>query len=223
MFDAVIFDCDGCLIDSEVLALEVELQALADVGMPYDPDEFRRRFMGLTDAAFFAALDGDRIAKLGEPLPADFRRRHDEALTGAVDERLAEVAGAAAAVAALGRPKAVASSSHAAFLERKLRRVGLWEAFAPHVYAGDQVARGKPAPDLFLLAAAGLSVAPERCLAIEDSVNGILAARAAGMTAWALTAGGHILPSDVGRLREAGAHAIVGAWSEAARDFAAWA
>ncbi|MDQ2860898.1 MAG: HAD-IA family hydrolase, partial [Pseudomonadota bacterium] len=98
----------------------------------------------------------------------------------------------------------------------------LWDAFAPHVYAGDQVARGKPAPDLFLLAAAGLGVAPERCLAIEDSVNGILAARAAGMTAWALIAGGHILPGDIPHLRESGAHAIVAAWSDAARDFIAW-
>ncbi|MDQ2861524.1 MAG: HAD family hydrolase, partial [Pseudomonadota bacterium] len=111
MFDAVIFDCDGCLIDSEVLALEVEIEALAEVGMSYDPEGFRRRFMGLTDDAFFAALDADRLARKGAPLPADFRRRHDEALTGAVDERLTEVAGAAAAVAGLGRPKAVASSS----------------------------------------------------------------------------------------------------------------
>ena len=222
MFDAVIFDCDGCLIDSEVLALEVELEALANVGMTYDREDFCRRFMGLPNDAFFAALDADRIAALGAPLPADFRRRHGETLTRAVDERLTEVAGAAAAVAALGRLKAVASSSHSVFLERKLRRVSLWEAFAPHVYAGDQVPRGKPAPDLFLLAAAGLGVAPNRCLAIEDSVNGVAAARAAGMTVWALTAGGHILPGDIPRLRQAGAHAIVGAWSEAARDFTAW-
>ncbi|MGI8840868.1 MAG: HAD family hydrolase [Caulobacteraceae bacterium] len=222
MFDAVIFDCDGCLIDSEVLALEVELAALADAGMIYDREDFCRRFMGLTDDAFFAALDADRLAALGGPLPADFRREHDAKLTRAVDERLAEVAGAAAAVAALGRRKAVASSSHAAFLERKLRRAGLWEAFAPHVYAGDQVARGKPAPDLFRLAAAGLGVAADRCLVIEDSVNGVLAGRAAGMTVWALAAGGHIRPGDIPRLRQAGAHAIVGAWSEAARDFAAW-
>jgi HAD superfamily hydrolase (TIGR01509 family) len=222
MFDAVIFDCDGCLIDSEVLALEVELEALAAVGMNYERAEFCRRFMGLPNDAFFAALDADRLAALGAPLPADFRRRHGETLTRAVDERLAEVAGAAAAVAALGRPKAVASSSHSAFLERKLRRVGLWEAFAPHIYAGDQVARGKPAPDLFLHAAAALGAAPGRCLAIEDSVNGVAAARAAGMTVWALTAGGHMLPGDGARLREAGAHALVAAWADAARDFARW-
>jgi HAD superfamily hydrolase (TIGR01509 family) len=222
MFDAVIFDCDGCLIDSEVLALEVELEALARVGMDYDRDEFCRRFMGLPNDSFFAALNEDRRARLGEPLPDNFRALHGVALTRAVDERLTEVAGATAAVAALARPKAVASSSHSAFLERKLKRVGLWEAFAPHVYSGDMVVRGKPDPDIFLHAAAGLNASPERCLIIEDSVNGVLAARAAGMTVWALTAGGHVLPGDVPRLREAGAHAVVGAWSEAARDFAGW-
>ena len=176
MFDAVIFDCDGCLIDSEVLALEVELEALAAVGMVYDRDEFCRRFMGLPNDAFFAALDEDRRARLGEPLPVDFRPLHVVALTRAVDERLTEVAGAAAAVAMLSRPKAVASSSHSTFLERKLKRVGLWDAFAPHVYSGDMVARGKPEPDIFLHAAAGLDVAAERCLVIEDSVNGVAAA-----------------------------------------------
>lgn len=222
MFDAVIFDCDGCLIDSEVLALEVELEALAAVGMVYDRDEFCRRFMGLPNDAFFAALDEDRRARLGEPLPVDFRPLHVVALTRAVDERLTEVAGAAAAVAMLSRPKAVASSSHSTFLERKLKRVGLWDAFAPHVYSGDMVARGKPEPDIFLHAAAGLDVAAERCLVIEDSVNGVAAARAAGMTVWALTAGGHVLAGDIDRLRGAGAHAIVGDWSEVASDFASW-
>lgn len=223
MFDAVIFDCDGCLIDSEVLALEVELEALSAIGMAYDRGEFCRRFMGLSDGAFFAALDRDHRARLGEPLPAGFRRRHGVGLTRAVDDRLVEVAGAAAAVAALDRPKAVASSSRAPFLERKLRRVDLWDAFAPHVYSGDMVAHAKPAPDLFLYAAASLGIEAGRCLVIEDSVNGILTGRAAGMTVWALTAGGHIAADDIDRLRGAGAHAVVGAWSEAARDFAAWA
>jgi HAD superfamily hydrolase (TIGR01509 family) len=205
-----------------VLSLEVELEALAGVGMAYDRDEFCRRFMGLPNDTFFAALNEDRLARLGEPLPPEFRRLHGVALTRAVDDRLTEVAGATAAVAMLGRRKAVASSSHSTFLERKLKRVGLWEAFAPHVYSGDMVARGKPDPDIFLHAAAGLDAAPLRCLVIEDSVNGILAARAAGMTVWALTAGGHVQASDVLRLRDAGAHRIVADWSEAAQDFADW-
>ena len=222
MFEAVIFDCDGCLIDSEVLALEVELEALAEVGLTYDRAEFCRRFMGLSNPVFFAALDEDRRARLGEPLPPTFQDLHAERLTAAVDARLTEVAGAAAAVARLARPKAVATSSHAAFVERKLRRVGLWDAFTPHIYTADRVGRGKPAPDLFLHAAEQLGADPAECLAIEDSQNGVIAARAAGMTVWALTAGGHILPEDPQRLAQAGAHRIVPTWAEAGEDFARW-
>ncbi len=223
MFAAVIFDCDGCLVDSEVLALEVELEALARVGMVYERDAFCARFMGMTDASFFAALDEDRRERLGAPLPPDFRAAHGAALSLAVEERLAEVPGAVAAVARVAGPKAVASSSHGRFLEQKLRRVGLWDAFAPHIYSGDMVSRGKPDPDIFLHAAAGLAVVPERCLAIEDSVNGVRAARAAGMTVWALTAGSHVGPADAARLNEAGADAVMGAWSEAGQLFAQWA
>lgn len=222
MFEAVIFDCDGCLIDSEVLALEVELGALADVGMIYDRGEFCRRFMGLPNDAFFAALEADRLATLGAGLPPDFRARHRLALEKAVDERLTEVAGAAAAVARLRLPKAVASSSHGPFLRRKLRRAELLEVFAPHVYSADDVARGKPHPDLFLYAAAQLVARPDRCLAIEDSVNGVTAARAAGMTVWALTAGGHILPGDAERLTAAGADWVATNWEAAGAVFDEW-
>jgi HAD superfamily hydrolase (TIGR01509 family) len=222
MFDAVIFDCDGCLIDSEVLALEVEFEALAEVGLTYEVSDFCRRFMGLSNPAFFAALDADRIARLGAPLPAEFQATHSARLRAAVDARLTEVAGAADAVAALSRAKAVASSSHADFLERKLRRVALWEPFTPHIYSGDLVARGKPAPDLFLHAAAALGVEPARCLAIEDSVNGVASACAAGMTVWGFIGGGHIQPEDPARLTAAGASRLVSAWPDAASEFAAW-
>src|SRR5207253_4788488 len=76
MFAAVIFDCDGCLIDSEVLALEVELEAVGEGGLVYDRAEFCRRFMGLSNPVFFAALDDDRRAHCGEPLPPDLRDLH---------------------------------------------------------------------------------------------------------------------------------------------------
>lgn len=221
-FAAVIFDADGCLIDSEVLALEVELAGLAAIGMTYEPDAFARRFLGMANEAFFAALDTDRRAALGEGLPAEFRERHRAALDMEVDKRLVEVAGAAAAVARLGLPKAVASSSHRSFLERKLRRAGLWDAFAPHIYSADEVAHGKPAPDLFLHAAEQLGAAPKRCLAIEDSLNGVAAARTAGMTVWGFTGGGHCLGEEAARLHEAGAARVVASWAEAGETFAEW-
>lgn len=221
-FAAVIFDADGCLLDSEVLALEVELAGLAAVGMRYERAEFGRRFLGMANGPFFAALDADRRAALGEGLPGDFRERHRAALDAAVDERLVEVAGAAAVVAGLTLPKAVASSSHGPFLERKLRRTGLWDLFAPHVYSADDVARGKPAPDLFLHAAERLAAAPKRCLAIEDSLNGVAAARAAGMTVWGFTGGGHCVADHRAALVQVGASRVVASWAEAGEAFAAW-
>lgn len=221
-FAAVIFDADGCLIDSEVLALDVELAGLAAIGMAYERGAFARRFLGMANEPFFAALDADRREALGEGLPAEFRKRHRAALDAAVSERLVEVAGAAAAVAALRLPKAVASSSHRPFLERKLRRPGLWDAFAPHIYSADEVAHGKPAPDLFLHAAERLGVAPRECLAIEDSLNGVAAARAAGMTVWGFTGGGHCVGEEAARLTEAGASRVLASWAEAGEIFAGW-
>ncbi len=191
MCEAVIFDCDGVLVDSEVLALEVELAALADFGLVYDPAEFKRRFMGMSDSTFFTALSADSLALRGEPLPETFPQLHANRYGAAMRERLIEVAGATRAVGRCTSKKAVASSSTTVMLRFKLEKVGLWRTFAPHVYSGDLVERGKPAPDLFLYAARGLGAEPSRCVVIEDSINGVLAGRAAGMIVWGFIGGGH--------------------------------
>ena len=88
MCEAVIFDCDGVLVDSEVLALEVELAALADFGLVYDPAEFKRRFMGMSDSTFFTALSADSLALRGEPLPETFPQLHANRYGAAMRERL---------------------------------------------------------------------------------------------------------------------------------------
>ena len=127
-------------------------------------------------------------------------------------ERMTEVPGARAAIAALSQPKAVASSSTREGLERKLRQVGLWEYFAPHAYSAEHVVQAKPAPDLYFHAAHALGVPPEECLAIEDSVNGVKAAYAAGMTVWGFLGGGHA-HDGLGRLLlAAGASRLVQDW-----------
>ncbi len=102
-------------------------------------------------------------------------------------------------------PRAVASSSRAEVLSAKLGRLGLLPHLLPHVYSGDDVAEGKPAPDLFLHAARALGVEPSDCLVVEDSVNGVVAGVAAGMAVCAFTAGGHCFDGHEARLREAGA------------------
>ncbi len=217
---AVIFDCDGVLIDSEILTLEIEVELLAACGLVYAPADFLHRFMGLNDAAYHAALDADCRDRTGQPLPEAVLREARGPRWAACHHRLTEVEGCAAAVAVLTLPKAVASSSGAAFLRENLRLTGLLPAFDPHVYSADLVARAKPHPDIFLHAAEALAIAPARCLAIEDSVNGVTAARAAGMTVWGFTGGGHMSDASADRLVSAGAHRVLGHWDEAAALFA---
>jgi beta-phosphoglucomutase-like phosphatase (HAD superfamily) len=114
-------------------------------------------------------------------------------------------------------PKAIASSGSVGGLERKLKRTGLWDYFAPHIYGAEHVANAKPAPDLFLHAAAALETAPADCVVLEDSVNGVIAARAAGMTVWGFLGGGHAHDGLGERLLGAGAERLVRDWPQAAR------
>jgi HAD superfamily hydrolase (TIGR01509 family) len=214
MFEAVIFDCDGVLVDSEVLAVEVELASLAEVGLHYDEEEFKARFMGMSTPAFFDALDADHRVHFGRDLPDGFRDLCS-ARYRAAWHRLAAVPGAREAVAKVSCLKAVASSSSDEGLARKLKLTELWDLFAPHIYSADHVTHAKPAPDLFLYAADALGVAPERCLVLEDSGNGVRAARAAGMTVWGFLGGGHMNEAAGQRLLAAGAHRLVRDWAEA--------
>ena len=214
-YKAVIFDCDGVLVDSEKLALEVELEVLAELGLTFERDDYVLRFMGLSTDAFHAAIDEEAKARLGRSIAAEVRG--SGRLRQVMIAHLTEVPGALQAVIALKLPKAIASSGSRAGLERKLKQTGLWEHFAPHVYSADHVANAKPAPDLFLHAAAALGVAPGDCLVLEDSVNGVIGARAAGMTVWGFLGGGHAHDGLGERLMSAGAERLVKDWPEAAR------
>lgn len=221
MIAAIIFDCDGVLVDSEVLAIEVETTMLAELGLRYEPAVFRTRFMGMSNKAFFSALDVDCRAQLGHPLPPEFPQRCHDRVQREIDTRIAEIVGARETIAKLSKAKAVASSSTSSQLDIKLRLTGLRELFAPHIYSADHVTHAKPAPDLFLHAARELGVAPAHCLVVEDSVNGILAARAARMHVWGFAGGGHMDEMASHRLSEAGAERIVPTWADAASLFAA--
>ncbi len=209
---AIIFDCDGVLVDSEVLALEIEIAVLSEAGLHYEREEFATRFTGMSMPRFYAELEADGLARLGRSIrdvvEGPMKTRYREAF----DTRLTEIAGALAAIETVTHLKAVASSSGREALERKLRKVGHWPHFHPHIYSADHVAEAKPAPDLFLLAANELGVAPAECLVLEDSVNGVLAANAAGMRVWGFTAGGHMSEAAGQRLLAIGAERLIGSW-----------
>ncbi|NWG70769.1 MAG: HAD family phosphatase [Parvularculaceae bacterium] len=215
-YAAVIFDCDGVLVDSEILGLEDSAAYLRAHGLPWSGADLVRLFTGLRDDAFRRRLiDGYRKANMVDP-PADFfdglidqrRRRRDE---------LREVAGAADALRLTRGRNAVASSSRRAVLHDKLKRVGHYDLVAPNIYSGDDVAHGKPAPDLFLHAADRLGVAPRDCLVVEDSVNGVAAGVAAGMAVCAFLGGGHCFEGHRERLEEAGASFAAASFSDLVR------
>ena len=208
MFDAVIFDCDGVLVDSEILGLEESAQYLQRFGLNWSAADLVRQFTGFRDDVFEATLrEAYRAANGEDPAPEFFE--------GLIDERrnrrndLAPVAGAAAALSSIKQPIAVASSSRTPFLEAKLKRTNLWSLVDPHVYSADRVPHGKPAPDIFLYAAGKLGVSPEKCLVVEDSVNGVKAGAAAGMTVWGFIGGGHCFDGHGESLRSAGSERII--------------
>ena len=205
------------LVDSEVLALEVELAILREQGLTFDRTDYINRFMGLSYEAFHRVMDEEAVTRIGRPISQSIREDLALRLRQTMIARLTEVSGATGAVASVTLPKAVASSSTKEGLERKLRQVGLWDHFAPHVYSAEHVTHAKPAPDLFLLAADALGIAPADCLVIEDSVNGVLAAKAAGMRCWGFLGGCHAHDGLASRLTGEGAEHIVANWAQAAR------
>lgn len=203
--DAVIFDCDGVLIDSETIAHEVELEAMQRLGLLFDRTKDQAQFQGLAVKDWGDALEAHCRAKLGRPLPSGFIDDLSAEITRRVLADIRPIAGAFAAARAFVGRKAVASSSPRIELHGKIRALGLWDAFDGHVYSGDDVARGKPAPDLFLMSAQALRVSPTRCVVIEDSSNGVKAGVAAGMTVWGFVGGPHCPPDQAARLMAAGA------------------
>ena len=206
---AVIFDCDGVLVDSEIIAVRAELRALKELGLSYDEDEYLHRHLGTTVDAFFSALDADHHATFGTPLPEGFADRLLQETKDEMDATLVAVAGVHDAIAAIQNPIAVASSSGLQRLKYKLEKTGLLDFFDPHIYSGEQVERGKPAPDLFLFTADQIGVEAAACIAIEDSVNGVKSATAAGMTVVGFTGGSHCRSDHGDYLADAGAIRVI--------------
>lgn len=204
-FDLVIFDCDGVLVDSELLSLAAARVALARAGLALDPATVRESYLGRS-AAF---LISDAESRLGRPLPADFLPNLRETTFAAFRSGLKPIAHVREAIEALGVPRCLASSSTHPRIALSLALTGLADLFEGRAFSATDVSRGKPAPDLYLFAAERCEVAPARCLVIEDSAPGVSAGRAAGMNVLGFLGGSHIDPARDGpNLTKAGAVAL---------------
>lgn len=183
----IIFDCDGVLIDSEVISASVLIDEAATHGIPLTRDYVRDHFLGRS----FPTVAATIRAEFGIPLPEDFEARYRAALLARFDNELRLTPGVGDVLARLAVRRCLATSSSPPRLARSLAITGLEAAF-PDRFTASEVARGKPAPDLFLHAAARMGADPATCLVIEDSRPGITAALAAGMQAALYTGGSHM-------------------------------
>ena len=198
---AVVFDCDGVLVDSEVLAGPILAELLTDLGLPTTQADVERDFKGRSWESGLVTIE----ARLGTPPWPDLRERYRERLFAAFDERLRAIPGIEAALDALdaaGVPRCVASSGDHERIRRGLRAGGLLDRFPDAtIFSVEDVAHGKPAPDLFLHAAAEMGFDPAGTVVVEDSPAGVEAGVAAGMRVLGYAPDG----SDADALRAAGA------------------
>ena len=207
----LIFDCDGVLVDSEWIALDTLSTMMGEHGHPMSIAECRDAFMGLHQADIARGIE----ARVGRALPGEAARMRARMLAR-LEHELRPVAGVANALARLDVPRCVASSSDLARVKLTLQWTGLDGFFGDHIFSGMDVAHGKPAPDLFLLAAAHMGHAPADCLVIEDSTMGVRAGVAAGMRVVGFTGGSHTDIGHADRLRDAGAGTVIASMAELA-------
>jgi HAD superfamily hydrolase (TIGR01509 family) len=189
----IIFDCDGVLVDSEPLAMRVLLETIAAEGVHIDPDTGFRQFLGRSLSSITENLNAAYGLHLNEAALERMRAN----LYAVYERELRPMAGLIDALAEIALPVCVASSSQMERIRISLTLTGLLDRFDPAIFSAAMVANGKPAPDLFLLAAAAMGIAPADCLVIEDSPAGIVAAQRAGMRVFAFLGGGHIAPSGL--------------------------
>jgi HAD superfamily hydrolase (TIGR01509 family) len=212
-FDAIIFDFDGVLLESEFEGNRLLAELLTDLGHRTSTEEAIRYYVGLAGPQFIAAIE----RQIGRPLPPEFHERRKEQSVRALREGVRAVVGAVDFVQSLPSdlPKAVASSSSTRWLSGHLSHLGLTDAFGPHVYSGrEHVSRGKPAPDLYLHAADALGIPIDRAVILEDSEIGATGALASGAAVIGFAGGSHCFDGHGDLLRALGVEHIATSFAE---------
>ncbi|MCP3470909.1 HAD family hydrolase [Bradyrhizobium sp. CCGUVB1N3] len=189
--DLIIFDCDGVLVDSELLSCRCLSEVLSEFGIALSEQQALELFLGRSTKAI-----EQHYRDLGQVVPDGFLPRFKSKVLSTFAGALQPIPGIGAVVSELNRPFCVASSSDLDRVSLSLDVTGLKPHFGDRLYTAQMVRRGKPAPDLFLYAAEKMRTDPARALVIEDSVSGVQAAKAAGMTVWGFVGGSHYRARD---------------------------
>ena len=208
--DLVIFDCDGVLIDSEVISARILIAQLGRVGVHVDFPYVQKHFLGRSWTKVAAEV---RIS-YGLDLDSDFEEQYRSDLLKAFETELESIHGVEAVIDRLDVSCCVATSSTPKRARRSLDLSGLSPFFGDRLFTASQVKNGKPAPDLFLFVAEAMGVAPSRCLVIEDSMPGILAAREAGMPVWRFIGGSHLRGLPRSDLDQGGTLTVFDKWTQ---------
>ncbi|WP_179403535.1 HAD family hydrolase [Burkholderia guangdongensis] len=210
MLDHLICDCDGVLVDSEVVADRVLLETLSATFAHLDFRDVAKTAFGQQTSRFLAGIE----TRFGIKMPENFIETIERNIEVGLAQSLLPITGVRDALLKVGLPAAVVSNSRLKRVRNSLKRAGLAEIFGERVFSSEQVARPKPYPDVYLHAACTLGVEPERCLVVEDSVSGLNAARAAGMKTIAFVGASHIPDNYADALRAMGITRIMRSMDE---------
>jgi HAD superfamily hydrolase (TIGR01509 family) len=203
----IIFDCDGVLIDSEIVSAHVDCELLREIGYEAEPEELAHRFAGFTTERIFRTV-GEEI---GRTVPDDLIRRAKEETDRRLASEVQPIAGVHEMLDALDDPRCICSNSRGERLRASLSPSGLWDRFRPYIFSAQEVGsgRGKPAPDVFLYAAGVFETGPADAIVVEDSTAGVAGGVAAGMRVIGFTGASHTWPGHAEALMEAGAMTVV--------------
>ena len=206
-FDLILFDCDGVLVDSEIIAAEVESKLLRDAGFDITAEDMCIRFAGMDWKSILLTIEQEADI----PVSAQLLDKSEKLLDAALLRRVKMIEGVRYALAKITEQRCICSNSSSHRLDLMLTKVGLKPFFEGHIYSAKDLGpdRTKPKPDIYLFGAKQFGGDPSRCLVIEDSVHGVHAARAAGMRVIGFTGGSHTYPTHADRLTDAGAETVI--------------